>query len=196
MRTERYASDDLGAEPCTCPVVDGTRAGGTRGCPEPHAVVAGEVARGLDGGDGVVRGEREFGVLERHVLDVRAEVAGEGDRRVDGGAHGRRDVVAEVLLWAPDAHAAERPAVLERTAGRAEPVDLEVGRGRVARVAAGDHFEERRRVVHRTGADSELVERRGDRHQSRTADAAEGGADRDHAARGRRLAESAPGVAA
>ena len=78
---------------------------------EMHAVVAGEIARRLARGDHVIRGDAIFGVRQRHIDQLRAQLLIFLHRRIDGGLHLRIHAADEVVFLGDADAQALRPAV-------------------------------------------------------------------------------------
>ena len=72
----------------------------------------------------------------------------------------------------------------------------QVGAGRIARIVAGEHFQQQGAVFGRVPQRADLIERAGERDQAIAADAAVGRLQAGDAAERRRLADRAAGVGA
>ena len=166
--------------------------------PEPDAVVAGQVRRGLGRSHDVVGRETVIGVRQADLIDCRTGRLegrdGLADTRLDTGLHARHEILtgqAEPLA-AKDAGGLVVVGRQGRQSGRNR-----FGRGRrIAIVAAGDGVEQGRRVARIPGERADLVERAGERDDPVAADPAVRRFHADDPAQRRRLADRAAGIRA
>src|SRR5262249_30675706 len=131
-----------------------------------HAVVAGEVGRGLGGGDQVIRGNGVFSMRQGDVDDLAAGGAQLFDSRFHGGPNFFVEAFAEVLLGNTNLQAAHRLLDFLLVVG-----DRNIGGGGVERVASGNVAQNNSGILHRPGQRPDMVERRGKGNQAVTRDA-------------------------
>ena len=112
-----------------------------------HAVVAGQVARGFAGGDDVVSGHAVLAVRQRDFFHCRAERLVDVERFADGGFDFAVEARAEML--------ADQAELQIRSSGLLTVCEYggtgHIERGGIARVVAGDRFQQQRGIFGRAG---------------------------------------------
>src|SRR5204862_7204028 len=153
--------------------------------PEPvaDAVVAGEVRRGLRGGDQVVAGQAEVDrARQAALLDLGAERTRALEGSVDLLGDTGLDALGLVQLLR-DANPEALQILCFRQLDRLRQLD----RRRVAGATAGDRPVEKRTIAHRLRHGADLVEARSERDDPVTADRPVGRTQPDDSAQRRRL---------
>ena len=156
-----------------------------------NAVVTGQVAAGLRRGNQVVAGDREPGMRQLDLLDIRPETAVDVQCPFDRLADFRVETVAEVVGADPDSQSVDRFFELLAVGG-----DGLVDRGPVTAVVSGEDLQQHRGSSNIASERSDLVERTGVGHQPITADPSVGRFQADHSAERGWLADRSTGVAA
>ena len=156
-----------------------------------HAVEAGEVRRGLGGGDDVVNSDRVLRVGQRDGDEFGPELFAELDGGLDFFADALVHAIDEILGGDAELHAFQVTAEI-----RGEILGRDIERGGVVRVFSGNGVEDRGAIAGATADGADLIERGGKGHEAVARDAAVTGLEAHDAAERSGLADRAAGVAA
>ena len=155
-----------------------------------HAVVARQIGAGFGRRDDVVARDRVVGRRQADLPHLAAELLQTARRRV-----AIRSPVSLVKSFRYSRGQSELQPFYVAVEQRGIIRHRSIGRRGIARIAPGDHAEQRGRVLHAAGERSDVIERTGEGRQPVARNAAVGRRHAHHAAERRRLPDRAAGVA-